>query len=80
MATLSEAQAQLAAWEAASLALAEGKSASFSNAGGASRSLTVADADEVQRMIAYWERKVASLSASSSRRIDGGLATFDYTR
>ena len=61
MATLAEATTQLAAWEAASLALAAGKSYSIGD-----RSLTRNDAVEVRSMISYWQRKVDTLTARAS--------------
>jgi hypothetical protein len=62
MATLADAQAQLAAWEAASLALASNKSYTI---GG--RTLTRANSDEVIKMISYWERKVDKLLSGGIR-------------
>lgn len=67
MATLSEAQAQLAAWEAASLALASSKSYSI-EVDGSSRTLTRSDAAEVTRMLAYWRAEVARLGRGGSGR------------
>ena len=54
MATQAEATAQLAAWEAASLALAS--SSSYTLPGG--RSLTRANQQEITNMIAFWSREV----------------------
>ena len=61
MATLSEAQAQLAAWEAASLKTAEGKSYAIGD-----RSLTRNNADEIAKMINYWAGQVNALTAAAS--------------
>ena len=61
MATLAEAQAQLAAWEAASLATASGKSYSI-----ADRQLTRNDADEIVKMMNHWQGVVNSLTAAAN--------------
>ena len=61
MATLAEAQAQLAAWEAASLATADGRAYSIGD-----RSLTRNNAEEIVKMINHWQQKVNSLTATSS--------------
>lgn len=53
MATLAEAQAQLAAWEAASLATSSGKSYTI-DTGGINRQLTRNNADEIVAMINHW--------------------------
>lgn len=70
MATLSEAQAQLAAWEAASLSLAKG-AASVSVYG---RTVTRSQASEIREMIGYWQREVATLQAQASGASLGGIA------
>ena len=77
MATLAEAQSNLAAWEAASLALAS--SSSYTLPGG--RSITRANADEVTRMIAFWQRQVARLGTVAAGGRTGGhkLARFTPT-
>lgn len=56
--TLAEAQAHLAAWLAADLALASGQTASV---GGVT--LTRADATSVAKSIAFWRREVDRLTA-----------------
>lgn len=61
--TLPQAQAQLDLWLAASEAVA--KKQSYSIAG---RSLTLADAADIQKSIQYWDTKVQKLSASASGR------------
>jgi hypothetical protein len=66
MTTLADAQAQLAAWEAASLALAKSQSYTIS-VEGSQRTLTRADGAEVREMIAYWTRRVAELAAGGRR-------------
>jgi len=60
MATLAEATAQLAAWEAASLATATGKSYAIGD-----RSLTRNNAEEIVRMINHWQGVVNSLTAAA---------------
>lgn len=60
MATLAEATAQLAAWEAASLATASGRSYAIGD-----RQLTRNNAEEIINMINYWQRKVDALTAAS---------------
>jgi hypothetical protein len=61
MATLAEATAQLAAWEAASLATATGKSYSI-----ADRQLTRNNAEEIMQMINHWQGVVNNLTASAN--------------
>jgi len=56
--TLAQAQAQLDAWLAASLAVATSQSYRIGT-----RTLTRADAGEIRRNIAHWERKVAALES-----------------
>ena len=68
MATLTEAQAQLAAWEAAALALASAQSYSI---GG--RTLTRADGQTIRENIAYWQRTVQGLTAQNSGARHGGI-------
>ena len=78
MATLSEARAQLAAWEAASLALAAGKEHWLTTAGGARR-LMRSDAEEVTRMIDHWQTKVNRLQ-SPTGAIPFAVAAFPARR
>lgn len=61
--TLSQAQTQLDLWLAASEAVA--KKQSYSIAG---RSLTLADAADIQKSIQYWDTKVQKLCAADSGR------------
>lgn len=61
--TLADAEAQLAAWLAASTAVATGQSYSIEG-----RSLTRADAAEIRRSLDYWDQKVQTLSALSFGR------------
>jgi len=55
--TLTQAQTQLDAWIAASLKVAQGQSYTIG-----SRSLTRADAEDIQAMITYWNGKVNELT------------------
>lgn len=61
--TLEQAQQQLDAWLAASLAVARKQSYSI-----AGRSLTLADASDIQSQIEFWEARVAKLSAALTGR------------
>ena len=54
--TQTQAETNLSAWLAASEAVASGQSYSI-----AGRTLTRADADQVQSMITFWDNKVKSL-------------------
>lgn len=63
MATLTEARAQLAKWEAASLALADNRSYTIGD-----RQLTRANADEVVRMLRHWKGEVKELEAARPGR------------
>jgi len=58
--TLAQAQTSLDLWVTASESLAKGKEVSMGD-----RTLTHANAEEVVKMITFWERKVASLSGYS---------------
>lgn len=74
--TLTEAQEQVTAWKAASLALAKGLSFSMNG-----RALTRTDADEVRKMIAYWSRIEANIlsgqqSGRDRSRTTPGLVRF----
>jgi hypothetical protein len=59
--TKTEAEEQLAAWQAASLAVSKGQSYSIGN-----RSLSRVDVSEIRNMITYWQRVVNSLTATGS--------------
>lgn len=61
--TLEQAQAQLDQWLAASTAVATKQSYSI-----AGRSLTLADAADIQKSIEYWNQQVAKLSSAASGR------------
>lgn len=73
MANLSEARAQLAAWEAASLALAKGREHQIGD-----RRIRLEDASEVRQMIGYWSRQVAALEAAEAGR--SGTASYWVAR
>ena len=77
MATLTEAKAQLAAWEETSLALSQGKSVTHGD-----RRLELSDLQEVRSAISYWARQVADLEASSRNRVAplGSIDTFPDDR
>jgi hypothetical protein len=77
--TLTEAQAQLTAWMAASTAVASGQAYSMSSGAG-SRSLTRADAKEIRENIRFWNDMVKSLSTGSTSgpQINTGIPRRDY--
>jgi len=59
--TLAEAQAHLAAWLAADLAVASGQAYTIG-----SRTLTRADAGRIAERIAFWRRQVEQLESGRS--------------
>lgn len=61
--TLEQAQAQLNAWLAASLAVSQGQSYEI-----AGRRLVRADAAEVMRSVQYWQQQVSLLARAVSGR------------
>lgn len=61
--TVAECQEQLAAWKAASLAVANNQSYSIKD-----RSLTRANASEIREMIKYWSNELASAERKASGR------------
>ena len=63
MATESEARAQLAAWEQASLDLAAGRAVEIEG-----RSITRSDGDEVLRMIRHWRGVLNRIARQRSGR------------
>lgn len=73
--TLASAQEQLAAWTAASLALAQGQSYSMNG-----RSLSMTDAAQVREMVAYWSgieaRLLDAAATGTTRRASIALARF----
>lgn len=68
---LATAKAQLDAWTAASLALASGQSYAIGD-----RQLSRANADEVLRMVNYWQRQVDTLSVPATSRKPAMVATW----
>lgn len=72
--TLADAQAQLAAWLAASSAVASSQSYEIEAANGSRRKLTRADAAEIRGQIDYWDRKVKELTPMA----DGGKRRVRY--
>ncbi len=60
--TLHEAQAQLSAWKAASLAVAQGQSYTITHGNGAVQTVTRANAQSVLEQVRYWEDQVQRLS------------------
>jgi hypothetical protein len=60
--TLAQAETQLAKWLAADTAVASGQSYSYDG-----RTLTRADSKQIRENIEYWDKKVRTLSASTSR-------------
>lgn len=63
--TLVQAQAQLDAWMAASLAAASNQRYRIS-VNGSERELTRADANEIREQIAFWRSEVARLTAAAA--------------
>lgn len=63
--TLAQAQAQLDAWMAASLAVAQSQSYEI-DTGNGRRKLTRADAAEVRNMIAHWQAEVSRLTPAAA--------------
>lgn len=59
--TLAQADAQLAAWVAASTAVAGGQSYTIG-----SRSLSRADASDIKDMVVFWNDQVKSLTSGRS--------------
>jgi hypothetical protein len=59
--TLSEAQTQLSAWEAALLAAASGKSYTIGD-----RQLTRQDVEEIRGTVTWLERKIKTLTAEAA--------------
>ena len=63
--TLEQAQAQLDAWLAASLAVAQGQAYEI-DTGTGRRSLTRVNAEHIDKMITFWQQKVNALTAASA--------------
>lgn len=66
--TLADAEAQLAAWLAASTAIAGGQEYEIDTGSGGRRRLRRADLAQVQSQITYWDGQVKRLSASGRAR------------
>lgn len=64
--TVTQAQAQLDAWLAASEAIAAGQSYSITTPNGVERTLTRANAEEALRMVRFWDAEVKRLSRTRS--------------
>jgi len=71
--TLTQASAQVVAWEAASLAVSKGQSYTIGD-----RTLTRVHASEIREMITYWSSQEASLQriANGQQRTGVSLANF----
>lgn len=63
--TVTQAQAQLDAWLAASLAVAASQAYEI-DTGNGRRKLTRANAAEIQSMIAFWRREVDALTPAAA--------------
>lgn len=73
--TLADAQSQLAAWEAASLAVAKGQRYQIGD-----RSLQRVDASEIRSMIEFWQRRVNGLQAAAAGRSGtAGIVLADFS-
>jgi hypothetical protein len=67
--TLVQAQAQLAAWLAASSAVASGQEYDIDTGGGGRRHLVRADAAEIRQQINYWKAQVEAMTPGGRRRV-----------
>ena len=74
--TLDEAQQHLQAWLNADLALANAKSYQLVTPSG-SRTVTRADAQEIQNQIKYWQGQVSLFTSSKSKISRYSLASFN---
>jgi hypothetical protein len=70
--TLEQAQAHLAAWMKASLDVATKGQAYVINSDGTERSLTRVNAEHIDRMIKFWEAKVAELTLAGATSANNG--------
>lgn len=66
--TVTQAQAQLDAWMASSLAVAGGQAYSISTPGGVQRQLTRANSAEIQSQIKFWRDEVNRLTSIGTNR------------
>lgn len=62
---LDTAQTQLDLWIAASAAVAGGQEYEIDTGGAGRRRLRRADAAEIMRMVAYWDRQVKALTSAA---------------
>jgi len=67
--TLADAEAQLAAWLTASLALAEGKEYRMPNG----KTVKREDGSEVRAQISHWNSKIIQLKAGGGIRMRGAV-------
>lgn len=67
--TLAQAEAQLAAWLACSLAVASNQSYEIDTGTGGRRTLTRANAAWIDKMIDIWDARVKALTSGGMRRI-----------
>jgi hypothetical protein len=67
--TLQQAQAQLAAWLAASLAVASNQEYEIDTGSAGRRRLKRADAAEIRKQIDYWRATVNALTPNGRRRV-----------
>ena len=70
--TLTRATQNLEYWLQADEALAKGKTMTING-----RSITLPSADEVAKRIEFWDRKVKTLSSSSTKK-QSGVALVDF--
>jgi hypothetical protein len=66
--TLESAQAQLDAWLAASLAVAQSQSYEIDTGNGGRRTMTRVNAEHIDRMINYWRNMVRQLEGGRPGR------------
>jgi hypothetical protein len=67
--TLAQAQAQLAAWLAASAAVATSQEYEIDTGDGGRRRLKRTDAAEIREQIAYWKAQVEAMTPGGRRRV-----------
>lgn len=71
--TLAQATAQVAAWEAASLAVAKGQSYTIGD-----RTLTRVHASEIRSMINYWSRQEATQQRLANGQQSTGVSLANF--
>lgn len=72
--TLAEAQAQLTAWTAASLALAQGRSVMMGD-----RRIDRSDWDMVQKAITFWQGQVNGLATAAAGGGGGSIRVASWS-